>query len=96
MFTRSGNVVFDPVVIHIGVEFQFRWCGGLFNHQLFKDKTPVKTSIVHDLLFVDGAVLVDTSIEEAEDLINRFFHASKPFSLNINSKRIGSYPSAKI
>ena len=73
--------------INTDVKFQFRTSGGLFNHQRFKSKTRLGTSIIRDLLFADDAAFVATSLEEAEELVDRFSNASKAFGLGISIKK---------
>ena len=70
-----------------GVQFEFRTSGGLFNHQRFKAKTLTRPSIIRDLLFADDAALVATSVQEAQELIDRFSLACKAFGLSISIKK---------
>ena len=71
----------------VGIEFQFRTDGGLFNHQRFKAKTKVRSSIIRDLLFADDAALVATSLEEAQELVDRFSKACRAFGLTISVRK---------
>ena len=73
--------------IDTDVKFQFRTSGGLFNRPRFKSKTRLRTSIIRDLLFADDAALVATSLEEAQELVNRSSNASKAFGLTISIKK---------
>ena len=73
--------------IDSGVKFQFRTTGGLFNHQRFKAKSRLRARIIRDLLFADDAALVDTSVEEAQQLLERFSVACKAFGLTISIKK---------
>ena len=70
-----------------GVRFEFRTSRGLFNHQRFKAKTLTRPSIIRDLLFADDAALVATSVQEAQELIDRFSLACKAFGLSISIKK---------
>ena len=70
-----------------GVRFEFRTSGGLFNHQSFKAKTLIRPTIIRDLLFANDAALVATSVQEAQELIDRFSLACKAFGLTINIKK---------
>ena len=69
------------------VKFQFRASGGLFNHQRFQAKTRLRTRIIRDLLFAGDAALVATSLEEAQELVDRFSDACKAFGLMISIKK---------
>ncbi len=70
--------------VESSVKFQFRTSGGLFNLQRFKAKTRLRTSIIRDVLFADDSVLVATSFEEAQQLLDRFSAACKAFCLTIS------------
>lgn len=73
--------------IQSGVKLQFRTSDGPFNHQCFKARIQPHTSIIRDLLFADSSALVATSLEEAQELLDRFSVACKAFGLNISIKK---------
>lgn len=70
-----------------GVQFEFRTSGGLHKHTRFQAKTKTRMAMILDLLFADDAALVATSLEEAQELIDRFSAASKAFGLTISIKK---------
>ena len=89
LFARFFSVMLKYAFgdVDTGVEFQFRTSGGLFNHQRYRAKTLLLTSIIRDLLFADDAALVATSLEEAQELVNCFSVACKAFGLTISIRK---------
>ena len=70
-----------------GVKFEFRTTGGLHNQQRLNAKTKTRIAMILDLLFADDAALVATSLEEAQELLDRFSAAYKAFVLTIGVKK---------
>ena len=70
-----------------GVNIQFRTDGGLFNQGRFRAKTKTRRQLIRDLLFADDAAIAAESLEELQDLVDRFSRASKAFGLTISIKK---------
>ena len=70
-----------------GVNIQFRSDVGLFDQGRFRAKSKLRCQLLRDLLFADDAALVSHSLEEMQDLVDRFSRATKAFGLTISIKK---------
>lgn len=70
-----------------GVNIQFRTDGGLFKKCRLKAKSRLRCQLLRDLLFADDAALVTHSLDEMQDLVDRFSRATKAFGLTISIKK---------
>ena len=66
---------------------QFRSSLGLFNTQKFKAKTQTRLELIRELHFADDCTLVSHSLDEMQQLVNKFAKASKAFGLTISIKK---------
>ena len=70
-----------------GVNIQFRSDMGLFKRGRFISKSKLRSQLLRDLLFADDAALLAHSLEELQDLVDRFSRATKAFGLTISIKK---------
>jgi len=67
-----------------GVPIHYRTDGDVFDLQRLQVKTKVQLAVLHDLLFTDDCALVVHTPAELQLLFDRFFNATKRFSLTIS------------
>jgi len=70
-----------------GVNIQFRTDEHAFKRGGFRGKSKLRSQLLCDLLFADDAALVAHSLEEMQDLVDRFSRATKAFGLTISIKK---------
>ena len=70
-----------------GVNIQFRTDEHAFKRGGFRGKSKLRSELLRDLLFADDAALVAHSLEEMQDLVDRFSRATKAFGLTISIKK---------
>ncbi|XP_063534978.1 uncharacterized protein LOC134744961 [Cydia strobilella] len=71
----------------VGVHLHTRKDGKLFNINLLKSTRKRYDVLARELLYADDAALVANSEEELQELINRFSHACRSFSMSVNTKK---------
>nr|XP_049705654.1 transposon TX1 uncharacterized 149 kDa protein [Helicoverpa armigera] len=71
----------------IGIHLHTRKDGRLFNIQHLKSKNKRYDILVRELLYADDAALVAKSEQELQELVNRFDHACRLYSMSINTKK---------
>lgn len=69
----------------MGVQFCLN--GGHFPSSRFQAKILLRSSVIDDLLFTDVAVIVASSFQEHQELVNQFSITSKAFGLTIIIKK---------
>ena len=76
IFAHVVFVLFFSIILHLLVilllVFNYNPVTVRESHQQFKSETFIRTSIIHDHLFADDSVLIVTSIEKMQELINNF------------------------
>ena len=70
-----------------GVRIEFRTSVGLFEQRRMKAKTKTRSQLLRDLLFADDAALVTHSLDDMQEIVDRFSLASKAFGLTISIKK---------
>lgn len=71
----------------VGIDFNFRTNGKLFNLRRLQSKTKVMVDIVHDLLFADDCTLNTANKTEMQRSIDLFASPSENFGLIISTKK---------
>jgi len=70
-----------------GVGIRFRTDGDVFDIQQLQAKTKIYSTIIRDLLYVDDCALVTHTLQEVQELFDRFFHTAQPFGLTVSLKK---------
>ena len=72
-----------------GISFQFRTSGGLLNltGQSFRAKKKTRLELLRDFLFADDCALIAHSVEEMQEIVDKFSKAASAFGLTISIKK---------
>lgn len=73
--------------VHKGVYLRSRTDGNLFNLARLRAKSKCREICVEELLYADDSALVAQSLEDLQDMLDRFVAASEAFGLSINIKK---------
>jgi len=72
---------------NLGVPVQFRTDGNVFNLRRFQSHTKTFQGVVRDLLYADDCALIAHSLDDAQQLFDRFHAAAACFGLTVSLKK---------